>query len=250
MRGLNTKTETFYLSTIEREDIDVFVITESWLQSNISSSEIFVLDKYVIFVDLLLAGKKREGGVILATKSKLNVVEINLEHQIVGVELICVKLKLETKSFYILGFYLATNNNAETYTNFFSLIESLQFTLNSDIFIVGDLNIIDLNNYYLDGRCNAVIRSFLNFQALINLNQHNRIVNANNRILDVVLATKNLEVQITKADEPQVAVDLHHPPLEIQVKTIKGKVSFLKPNKTESFDFSKADFLSLYNDLK
>ena len=124
-----------------------------------------------------------------------------MEHQIVGVELICVKLKLETKSFYILGFYLATNNNAETYTKFFSLIESLQFTLNSDIFIVGDLNIIDLNNYYLDGRCNAVIRSFLNFQALINLNQHNRIVNANNRILDVVLATQNLGVEIIEADE-------------------------------------------------
>ena len=146
----------------------------------------------------------------------MNVVEINLEHQIVGVELICVKLKLETESFYILGFYLATNNNAETYTKFFSLIESLQFTLNSDIFIVGDLNIIDLNNYYLDGRCNAVIRSFFNFQALINLNQHNRIVNANNRILDVVLATQNLEVQITEADEPPlVTVDLHHAPLEI-----------------------------------
>ena len=97
MRGLNTKTETFYLSTIEREDIDVFVITESWLQSNILSSEIFDLGKYNVFRkdrDLLLAGKKRGGGVILATKSKLNVVEINLEHQIVGVELICVKLKL------------------------------------------------------------------------------------------------------------------------------------------------------------
>ena len=31
VRGLNTKTETFYLSTIQREDIDVFVITESQL---------------------------------------------------------------------------------------------------------------------------------------------------------------------------------------------------------------------------
>ena len=154
-------------------------------------------------------------------------------------------LNTKTETFYLLGSYLATNNNAETHTNFFSLIESLQFTLNSDIFIVGDLNIIVNNYYYLDGRCNAVIRSFLNFQALINLNQHNRIANANNRILDVVLDTQNLEVQITKADEPLVAVDLHHPPLEIQIKTIQGKVSFLKPNKTESFNFSNADYLSL-----
>lgn len=71
VRGLRTKTHDFYSSTVASVS-DVICLSETWLNPNISNSELFNANKYNVFRkdrDKLISGKQDGGGVLIAVDS-------------------------------------------------------------------------------------------------------------------------------------------------------------------------------------
>jgi len=65
VRGLNTKTDEFYVNNISN-NYDILIITETWLQSDICDSELFGNNYNVYRCDS--SDNKKRGGVLIVIK--------------------------------------------------------------------------------------------------------------------------------------------------------------------------------------
>ena len=98
-------------------------------------------------------------------------------------DIVGVKIKLSDRFLFIITLYIPPSVTCDNYDCLFDSIESIYDMYGSDILIMGDFNIPE----YAVGsfsRANNALRQFMNFY---NLEQHNIIVNINDRILDVIL---------------------------------------------------------------
>ena len=85
---------------------------------------------------------------------------------------------------------------------------------------------------------------------ILNLQQHNNIVNANGRTLDLVLT--NIQCDVVKDDAPFVREDEHHPPFIINFcrKILHyNQFDLTKNNNYKSYNFRKANYPRLYEHL-
>lgn len=72
-RGLNTKIRYGFRNKITLLNYDIYALTESWIQSNVESSELFDSTYTVHRADRILNdGVGRGGGVILAIKNNIS----------------------------------------------------------------------------------------------------------------------------------------------------------------------------------
>lgn len=226
---------------------DIVAITESWLTDSISNAELFS-EQYEVFRcdrDFKLTGKSRGGGVLLAVNKNLAAVRVDISIDCTECELLCVKLLFNNFNLYIILLYIAPNTSAATYMFIFDSITNLQFLFGSKVLILGDLNITELHNYYFNNIVhNTTVKYYSNFHNIFDLEQFNYITNSNGHILDVVLS--NVSVTVVKSDFPFVLEDLHHPALEFSVSLHTKAIKPCNPNKDYFYNFSKANFLSLY----
>ena len=77
--------------------------------------------------------------------------------------------------------------------------------------------------------------------------QFNNIRNYNNRTLDLVLCNKSLISCVDRSEFGLVDEDRHHPSLEFYIKEIT--INPLDHGNRNVFDFNKADYMSINNDL-
>ncbi|KOB65356.1 hypothetical protein OBRU01_22832 [Operophtera brumata] len=112
--------------------------------------------------------------------------------------------------------------------------------------VIGDFNLYSCND--------NIINYFEYFVAFCEFAQKNEVKNSNDRLLDLVLVSSEMdEVHVCIADEVLVLVDQQHPPLAVTVRRCARAVSgpappTLPPLTTlPSWDFSKADYHALYS---
>lgn len=130
---------------------------------------------------------------------------------------------------------------------FFDAIESLLGGSRYIPVIVGDFNIPEYINVtsYLHTRNTQLVSNCCN---LLNLNQRNHVVNSNERLLDLVLASDNCSVE--KAEDLMVTEDPHHPALYIKINKLSShKQSHVDRSGFSSYNFRFADLPSLYTRL-
>ena len=124
----------------------------------------------------------------------------------------------------------------DCYNSVFDTFCSLNYIFNSDLLLLGDFNIPDYNS------------NISNFQNFLELQQFNSINNVNNRLLDLVLANKECEVE--RAVDILLDEDTHHPSIvilyNIRTKQKNNKI-IIKP--TNYYNFKKANFPLLYQNL-
>lgn len=248
-RGLKTKTKSFYENLLN-SDHSIVCLVETWLQDNISSSELFDDRFFVVRGDrnLRLTNKCDGGGVLIAlSKSKFKSFTSVTSWITPTVEMACVTaISHKNVQLHIFCIYLEPNFS---FTKLDLLLSNLERIVNEnsddDILIVGDFNIpnfvdiynecSDLNSANLESlKCKLLI-DFLN---ICNLNQLNFIRNEKDRLLDLVFSNLNLE--IARCDFPLVKIDNHHPPL------VADFINDTSSSSSDQFrDFKKADYSSL-----
>lgn len=248
VRGLNTKTVEFYKSVCNC-DCDIIAITESWLQSNTFSTELFD-DSYSVFRcdrDLSKLNVKRGGGVMLAVKEKYKPTPMDLQvvhDNTVKIDIVGCNLTVDCIKLCVFVIYIPPNVSSDELSIFFEHFESLYHLYDTKMLMVGDFNLPNLYDNSNDHR----VELFKNFSDLFALRQLNNIKNINNRILDLILS--NITCTVSRESIPLVPEDEHHPSLNISFYLSIDKKHCFPVNLSQfKYNFRKANFPLLYDHI-
>jgi hypothetical protein len=252
VRGLRSKTETFSLNLLS-SSYDVICLTETWLNEEILNGELFTSD-YTVYRrdrDREVSGKTTGGGVLISVHSRFPSERIQILET--DNEDLWVSVKVTPSITYFICCVYFPSRNRLNYSIFYEKVELFinGITNSNNIIITGDFNlpISGVNDdLSTGGSARGDLKLFLD---LCNLTMFNNIRNSlSDRTLDLIVSNME-DVTVSAADDILVPVDLYHPPLEIDLSIARHTSSKLRgPGCFFSYDFSKADFYSLYVSLR
>lgn len=260
VRGLRTKVDEFYLATSDA-DYDVIVLTETWLNDQIFSSQLFG-DLYTVYRkdrNAEITGKKRGGGVIVAVSNRLKSVDVTLPaHD--QLEQLWVRVSTASNDvcigvIYIPPEYATDPHYIEQHIECASHVAG-SLGLHDSHLILGDYNQPGLvwknvpNNFLYPDPCESSFNrsnsALIDGMSVLDMNQLNPVINHSDRILDLVFCYEKdaCQCSITEADEPLVAMDAFHPALLVSLNCPQ-KIPFIDTMELSQFNFRKTDFSAL-----
>lgn len=254
VRGLRSKVHDFYSAT-QANQFHLIALTETWLDSSFFNSELFCANYTVYRKDrnFDLTNTSRGGGVLLALDNKYSASLLNIDditNAVPSVDTLGIKINLNASCLIVIVMYFPPSTSTQLYTLVFDLICSMPQLLDdtTNLIILGDFNIPSYATYK-DAIFDVpnVISNIRNFSSFLGVTQYNSILNINERLLDLVFTRSYALVNLS--DESLVPLpDRLHPSLEIIVPVKDNKTSPLK-RSSNGFNFRKANFGQLYNDL-
>ncbi|XP_045463734.1 uncharacterized protein LOC123673294 [Harmonia axyridis] len=232
------------------------MLNETWLSSNISSSEI-CSDQYILYRkdrSFGLTTATRGGGVLVAvcSDSKVSYLDLSCITEVFhNIDIVGLKVTERGSSLYIFTIYIPPSSRLEQYEELFDAVSSLPYLLLDDgnLIILGDFNISEyvdcqLSSSLVVGKVEA-LRGLLNY---MDLRQFNDIVNINGKLLDLVCCRR--QVLVVKSISSPVPVDAHHPPLEFSLTlTSRQPKDKIKDGGSKRFNFRRANLSLLYDYL-
>ncbi|CAG4988887.1 unnamed protein product [Colias eurytheme] len=258
VRGLRTKTNDLY-KNILLNSYDVIVLSETWLNCGISSSEIFD-SRYIVYRRDRICNKKTKldgGGVLIAVARKLQssrLFKYESEYEDLWVNITCV-INGVTKNIPICAIYLPPPTNYNALDKFIynanNVLEHME-----NVIILGDFNLGNLEWAYgqggtcgmvpiaCHGRVECALVDFIN---LNNLEQINNITNQNGKILDLAL-TNIPRFKVSTAIDILTKPDPHHPCLFLSL--VSEAPSTLRCDDYVSYNFFKADYDCIVRELE
>lgn len=253
VRGLRSKTTELFQS-VSICNYDILCLTETNLGKDVFDSELFGPEYVVLRSDrnLALSGLAGGGGVLIAVRRPLSVRRLSVLDDALldfaaNASAVGGVITGGNKTVHIIVVYIRPAQTVPFYTSFFDMLGSCDFT--SEILIVGDFNIPEYiqfrDNHQIIGRT-APLLNFVSYTAAYQINE---IRNLGNRILDLVLT--NTRSQVQRAIEVLVPEDSYHPSLVILLSfdVDGGSQDFPNVIPEGSYNFKKADYLSLYTHL-
>jgi hypothetical protein len=141
VRGLRTKTEQLIVKTSDG-NFDVLAFSETWLNVDILSSELFLLHQYTVFRcdrRFDLCGKLRGGGVLLAVRSNYLMDSIDMSaavEKIPSIDIVGVKISFSSMVLYIFCVYVPPNTSLVDYEIFFDTLSEFCLNLSSIVLTV------------------------------------------------------------------------------------------------------------------
>lgn len=257
VRGLRSKTGEFLANVLSR-DIDVIALTETLLNDDIHSSELF--DKsYVVYRvdrDLSRTAKTDGGGCLIAVKCKYFSCRLN-DWEVVDGDLWVMIEKCDGGKLFINVKYISCNSTLGDYDVHFRRIEEIVNVVspNSDLLLLGDYNLSDSIEWEAGpgGICSArnvrgqkklIAHALLDTLSLTNLNQFSDIKNSKKRTLDLVVSNiDHSKVSLIEDVSPLVALDKQHPALMITVSL--KPLKYLHEKRHPKYNFFRADYEEL-----
>lgn len=159
VRGLRTKIVPLRLM-LSSCDYDVLVLTETWVHDDIANEEIS--SDFSIFRcdrNAMTSQHSRGGGVLIAVKRNLCCEVMSLPI-CVRLEQIAVRVKLQSRSLYIIAIYLPPSTQADLYSVHTDAVQHVTNRAGEDdvILSLGDFNLRNLQ-WHLDDEINGYIPS-------------------------------------------------------------------------------------------
>ena len=211
MSGLCTKIGEFYISSILASHFKLVALTETWLNNSINDAELFDIANYNVFRkdrDFKMSNHVRGGGVLLAVDRTIsasicdNSICDNICDILPLIDLVIVKINFNFRNIYILVVYIPPFCNNNDYVLFFDFLCSMSYLYEHQLIILGDFNCPEFVTSAMNKVAASVsFQCINNFMAFYNLDQYNKIVNVNNRLLDLVL-TNSDQCVVSKSQNP------------------------------------------------
>lgn len=225
-------------------------MSETWLSEDIYSNEV-VDGRYVVYRNdrnQQSSSKSRGGGVLIAVDKRLNSCQLQVES--VREEL-WIRVKINRSDLILCAIYIPPVSQPNVYLDHLNQVELLIRQYDQSIFcLIGDYNMSNIS-WTPSNEGNALSPSLINscsFQhefcdslCYLGLNQFNHVRNNHGNILDLVLSN-DLRVKVGDTD-PLSKVDLHHPPLEITIPSIRTELLNHRPQL--AYDFFKAPYVQI-----
>lgn len=260
VRGLRSKIEDFNMAVADA-DFEVIVLTETWLNDEIHSAQLFG-DKYTVYRQdrsLLRTGKSRGGGVLIAVINSLassrNPVQLDDE-----IEQLWVTIETIERKVHVGVVYMSPElaGDPSVMARFVESAERVVCSLgiSDQQLLFGDFNQPTLDwckssgNFLYPNPHSSVFTSscitLIDGLSVLGLKQVNSITNNNGRILDLLFVNEDLEFfcELFEPLEPLARVDLHHPPFVTALRCLPF-IRFEECDDVIEFDFKRADFDAL-----
>lgn len=178
----------------------------------------------------------------------------------VSIELICLRISIESKDFYILNVYIPPKSPAAIYFEVSLALDHVIVTagFNSNILLVGDFNLPNVNwipsedESYFEASSTSSQQELLLLDNIIctDLQQVSCIKNLKNRILDLVFSSDAASVVVVESATALSNIDSYHPPLDIFLDLSCHLLNNTQSHDCSySLDFRKANFQLLYDEL-
>nr|CAI5828984.1 unnamed protein product [Callosobruchus analis] len=241
---------------ISSTSFSCIALTETWLKPSVFNEELFNCN-YNVFRkdrDHALSQKSRGGGILFAVRDNISAVQLDLsqffdsdEGQIGLVELLAVLLKLGHTTLLVIVIYIPPNTSSQVYEKIFEALCFVSCVEVDKILILGDFNIPSYSAFVKDNTHSTYCQILVNFLDCMQLSQHNLVYNVNGKLLDLVLS--DCVKDVNKSLISLVVEDSHHPSLFITVNLSVATEPNFKSNRSGSFNFKKANYLLLYEQL-
>ncbi|KAL1404445.1 hypothetical protein pipiens_005347, partial [Culex pipiens pipiens] len=262
VRGLRTKIDDLFLAVIDC-DYDVIVLTETWLDDEIFSPQLFGTG-YVVYRndrDTVRTGKKTGGGICIAVSKKFDSTEFPVPTDASSLEQLWVVINgVADQKLYVGSVYISPDlarNSAVIESHFNSASAVAEAMRPNDLhLLLGDYNQPKITWTKFNSRHAHPSSSsasyplssstLLDGMALLGMKQLNDVSNNLNRTLDLVLIDDDSVNYCSVAEAPEalLRIDPPHPPLEVTV-SLRMPVPFIDEPDTRSYNFYKADFPAL-----
>lgn len=257
VRGMRTKTEDIFKNVL-LTSYDIIAFTETWLNPNISNGE-FLDPRYVVYRRDRLSSKvskKDGGGVMFAVNNKIKSTRIknwesDLEDLWLSVEL---NINNCNKKIALCLIYMSPPIKHDSLQSFLNNVNNV-LNYVDDVVILGDFNLsfIDWNrkddeihlspsNYE-----NSLGFLLVDFLSVNELHQCNNSLNADGKVLDLVLTNISNGI-VTKPNDLLSKLDSYHPNLLITIPF--SNINQLKSKHRSGNNFFKADYDGILNYLK
>lgn len=254
-RGLRSKTTPF-LRNVLMNNYDIILLTETWLISGISDSELFD-NRYLVFRrdrDYILTDQSKGGGVLIAVQRHLSS-SINLNWQSSAEDIwvtvsLCNSRRNVVVKLHLCVLYLCEQNKGNSFSdqlkNFLiSLMSVIQRNKLDKFLVVGDFNMSDIlwlpSDIGLQPSISVINTHFYDFLDTLydcNLHQFNSHKNSHDGILDLVLC--NDFVSVSVCPDPLTKEDLYHKTLVIQPSFVE--LDPLKIERRTTFTYQRGDY--------
>lgn len=220
---------------------DIFAFTETWLTSNVNSSELGFKNFNVFRCDrnIHTSNLSRGGGVLIAVNNKLSSKLINITSK--NLEIVFILIKTDRNNIIISSVYIPNRSTIGIFEEYFNIVNNIRYDYpSSDLILLGDFNIPSAISSHTKSL-------FFDNISLLNMTQFNNIVNSKNNILDYVISNNN-SIKVFLSEIPIVDVDSYHPPLEINCETLNYNVDSIYTNEI-LYNWSKANYRLINSDL-
>ena len=219
------------------------------MNDSVKNAELFPSNYNVVRCDRKFdtVARTMGGGVVAGLINKITYQIIDtaaIGNLVPLIDFIICKCQCSSHILFLVACYIPPQVSLADYELFFEAVEVL--LVGQSILLVGDFNLPHFNNLHTN--CPKV-RSLRSFCDSLQLHQHNSIRNLNNERLDLVFS--NLQkIVVSRELHPFVKEDSYHPALSLYVEyPSKSNASFFPSAKTTRYNFRKANFLYLYDDL-
>lgn len=248
VRGLRSKLDNFRLEMLVN-DYPVIALTETWLNSSVNNSELFPGNYNVLRCDRdeSSSGMSRGGGVVLAINNSIKVHRL-AELETDAVDNIWARLKISNNFSVILALvYFPPKTHISVFKAFFDKLDSFVIK-HEHILVIGDFNLQVFGSGYDLAQGGEACKQLLFFGRLHNLTSKNNVLNFQGKTLDLVLSDIS-DLVVKQEYNSLVKIDRYHPALLIEWQVLmrgcNDGISYGKP----SYNFAKADFLNIYQDI-
>lgn len=260
VRGLKTKVKNF-LSNLIVSSYDVILLSETWLNEDFFSSELFD-SRYVVYRkdrDRVMADKVDGGGCLIAVKKEFRSKRLSEWELERGDVWVSIEKKDGSKAFFNVK-YMELGSNLDCYLGHFERISEvvLSASKNDSFFLTGDYNLNDSVTWSYEPVNNAcdptdvrgsIPSALIDMLSFCDMKQLSCVRNVTlGRTLDLIIS--NLDPQkliVSKASSPLVQEDGHHPAIEVKVDF--SPLKFMKERKEPRTNFFKANYVSLNEKL-
>ena len=220
VNGLKTKLDEFSANIILNSH-EIICLTETNLNDEINSQELFVNNNYVVYRsdrNLGESQKKSGGGVLCAIASEIESFRrYDLNSQ--G-ESVWIQCKIGKEILIVCTVYFPPKSRYIDYEYFSKYMENTINSLdpNAHVIIVGDFNLPSIeweneeNISVPITWSGAQAEEILLVTAANDFSQFNTTRNHNGKILDLIFSNKDT-ITVDKCDDPVVPEDKHHPSL-------------------------------------
>lgn len=239
-RGLNTKINQFFNNICDCT-YDMICITETWLSDNTFNNELFPDCYNVVRCDRRFdaVGRSRGGGVLLALNNSIQYLCIDTSFLTETVPLVDVVICrcVSPFKFNICLVYIPPDVPVDDLEVLSGMLEV--HLMDERTLFVGDFN---LPNFVFESFSCTKTAIFLHLCNVLNLQQHNTVLNNDGKLLDLVLSDGHVDVSINRADSPVVVEDIYHPALEINIKLLMDQKQQNFPTANTCYmDFRRAN---------
>jgi Reverse transcriptase (RNA-dependent DNA polymerase)/Endonuclease-reverse transcriptase len=223
---------------------DILALTETWLHPDIMSPELGMQGYKICRRDRHLDCSRKGGGVLLAISESF--VSSTVATKYNDIEQIFVRINNGHSNIIVGCLYVPPGSSSDVLSKHCDEILFMRCTFpRAQFIILGDWNLPEIcwsdsasiHQVPLSSRASELV----DLCNMTLLEQHNRILNCNGRILDLVLSSINT-TNVSLSDEVLVPVDLHHPPLSV------GVVFDLSPSVSTplfKYNFFDVDYIAL-----